>query len=50
MIYVCNSVIAIELFSDWQIYKNIIFEISEKVQTNDHYPLNIKFSKKIKNK
>ena len=35
MIYVPNSVIATELYYDWHIYKNIIFQISEKMRTNE---------------
>ena len=32
--HVCNSAIATELYSDCYIYRNTIFQISEKVRTN----------------
>ena len=46
MLYVCNLLIATEQYSDWQIYKNIIFQISEKVRTNGLLPSKYKFFEK----
>ena len=35
MICVRNSVIATEPYPDWSIYKSTIFQIAEKVRTNE---------------
>ena len=45
MIYVCNSVIATELYSDKSI-KTPFFRYQRKCKQMDHYHLNIKFLKK----
>ena len=46
MIYVFNLVIATELYCDWQIYKNTVFQISEKARTNGPVPLKYKIFEK----
>ena len=46
MIYICNSVIATELHSDWEIYKNTISQILEKVGTTGPLPPKYKIFEK----